>query len=59
MRSDFCSFLLTTCICKSLSALLLACFEISCRRFVNMSARKVPGERKTANEQLPLLAQTP
>jgi len=40
-----------------LSALFPACFKISGGRFVNMSARKVPGERKTANEQLLLLAQ--
>ena len=46
----------TTCIC-TLSALFLACFKISCSRFVNVSARKVPGEKKTANEQLRLLGQ--
>jgi len=40
-----------------MNALFLACFKITCTGFVNVSARKVPGERKTANEQLPLLAQ--
>jgi len=53
MRSDFCSYLTHY---MHLSALFPACFKISCR-FVNASARKVPGERKTANEQLLLLAQ--
>ena len=47
----------TTCICKSLSALFPSCFKISCSRFVNVSAREMPGELKTVNEQLPVLGQ--
>jgi len=40
-----------------MSALFPACFKINCSHFVNVSARKVLGEWKTPNEQLPLLGQ--